>query len=491
VLGAVFGLLIAMTTTTVAWGQVGKQVAVAPNADGRLEAFFIGTDDALYHSWQVARNGDFNGDAVPLGDYAKQIVVGQNADGRLEVFYIGLDDYIYHINQVTPNGGWGGVYWLAGPAEQLSVAQNADGRLEVFYLGFDSNIYHINQVWPNGGWGGVYGLAGPAKQIALGRNQDGRLEVFYTALNDAIYHVNQVWPNGGWGGVYSLGGAAKQLVVAQNADGRLELFYIGTNDALYHNWEKAPNGITGWFGEAGLGGFARQITVGRNADGRLEEFHVGTNSALYHNWQDPHGASGGWSGESRLALGDRGWAKQITVAANADGRLEVFYIGPGDDNGIYHRSQVAPNSDWGGEGDLAGTFMWFGDIIYTDDWKPLSGVVMIGMLQNGWYSVDIRAHYAGFGCFHYGIAADVATRSPYVFGPFQHQEELHGTLCSGSPDDEWATTGYDAGIAANWGYIKHGKLFLKPDGQLDNPFGDLGALVSWVLDLAKNYAEGK
>jgi hypothetical protein len=84
-------------------------VAVGNNADGRLEIFYIGLDDVLYHNWQLAPNGKWIGENAvgPKGpSRAKQVAVGNNADGRLEIFYIGLDDVLYHNWQSAPNGNW-------------------------------------------------------------------------------------------------------------------------------------------------------------------------------------------------------------------------------------------------------------------------------------------------------------------------------------------------------------------------------------------------
>ena len=36
----------------------------------------------------------------------KALQVGRNADGRIEVFYIGMDDVLYHNWQLVPNGKW-------------------------------------------------------------------------------------------------------------------------------------------------------------------------------------------------------------------------------------------------------------------------------------------------------------------------------------------------------------------------------------------------
>jgi hypothetical protein len=47
---------------------------------------------------------------------------------------------------------------------------------------------------------------------------------------------------------------------------------------------------------------ANQIAVAQNADGRLEIFYVGTNNDLYHNWQMQPSISDNenWAGETRF-----------------------------------------------------------------------------------------------------------------------------------------------------------------------------------------------
>jgi hypothetical protein len=89
--------------------SLAKAVESGSNKDGRIEVFYIGLDDVLYHNWQLAPNGYWIGEN-PLGPSkpakVKQIAVGQNKDGRIEVFYIGLDDVVYHNWQLVPNGKW-------------------------------------------------------------------------------------------------------------------------------------------------------------------------------------------------------------------------------------------------------------------------------------------------------------------------------------------------------------------------------------------------
>jgi len=190
-----------------------------------------------------------------------------------------------------------------------------------------------------------------AKQIAVAQNLGGRLEIFYVGTNNELYHNWQLQPgisdNSNWAGETRFAkNSAKQVAVAQNADGRLEIFYVGTNNDLFHNWQLEP-GVSdpwNWAGETRFpGDSAKQIAVAQNADGRLEIFYVGTNNELYHNWQMIPSISddSNWAGETRFPQDS---AKQVVVAQNSNRRLEVFYVGTNDD--LYHNWQVDQNSMW-------------------------------------------------------------------------------------------------------------------------------------------------
>ena len=83
-----------------------SNIAVARNADGRLEIFAKGTDGAVWHQWQTAPNSPFSGWASLGGVITSDIAVGQNADGRLEAFVRGTDNAVWHRWQTAPNNGW-------------------------------------------------------------------------------------------------------------------------------------------------------------------------------------------------------------------------------------------------------------------------------------------------------------------------------------------------------------------------------------------------
>jgi len=134
--------------------------------------------------------------------------IRQNADGRLEAFAVGTDNGLWHIWQTAPNGNWSGWLPLGGVITTEPVcARNADGRLEVFARGADNALWHIWQTAPNNGWSSWASLGGVlTSRPACARNRDGRLEVFARGTDDALWHIWQTAPNNGWSAWASLGG---------------------------------------------------------------------------------------------------------------------------------------------------------------------------------------------------------------------------------------------------------------------------------------------
>ncbi|MEV6985232.1 hypothetical protein AB0M95_28770 [Sphaerisporangium sp. NPDC051017] len=285
--------------------------AVALNKGGWLEVFAVGTDGNMYHSYQASgRIGGWSpwysmGAPSGLSFSWARVVVGTNKDGRLEVFALGSNNELWHAWQLTAGGAWSGWASLGGQFEGEAlpaVGKNADGRLEVFITGGDGHLWHLWQLSPGGGWSGWLNEGGSLQHgantgPAVGVNQDGRLELFATGTDGRTYHKWQGF-SGGWSGWASMGSGGSFPVVERNQDGRLELFTNGGSHVL-HAWQVAPN--SGWSGFGGVGGQTNpynQPSVIRNLDGRLEVFaHAGINKtgAIIHSWQStPGGAWSGW-----------------------------------------------------------------------------------------------------------------------------------------------------------------------------------------------------
>lgn len=367
-------------------GTISANPSVGKNDDGSLEAFVwtVGVDAAkdLWHIGQTTTGGTW-GDWSSLGHPPTGLmlegspIVVQNDDGRLEVFATGSDNALWHIWQLEPNGSWSNWNSLGKPTNEgirplFSVHVNDDGRLEAFVLNNISSgntLWHIWQVAPNGSWSTWASLGNPPGADIISpplasQNKDGRLEAFAIDTNGALWHIWQTTPGGTWGNWFSSGGPARSnpnrtsAFIRKNDDGRLEVFVMiesadepfGTNvnTTLWHIWQVAPNGT--WSGWASLGSptptsVVSAPSVRKNQDGHLEAFVISSDGALWHIWQTtPGGTWGNWfslgtPSSSVNALGDP------FVSENDDGRLEAFAVG--SDDALWHTWQVTPGGNWG------------------------------------------------------------------------------------------------------------------------------------------------
>ncbi|MCP3136962.1 PASTA domain-containing protein [Pyxidicoccus xibeiensis] len=247
--------------------------------------------------------------------------------GRLVVFDRGTDNAMWHRWQLTRNGAWSdwgplGGTWTSDP----DCALNAPGGLVVFARGTDGAIWHCWQEGPDGDWSGWASLggqwtSGPSALLQTG----GRLVVFARGTDNAIWHRWQLSPNGDWSDWGPLGGTwTSDPGCALNAPGGLVVFARGTDNAIWHRWQEGPDG--NWSGWASLGG---QWTSAPSAallpGGKLSVVARGTDSKLWQRSQvSTNGSWGSWTLFGGTATSDP------DVALNADGSLVVFALQPGN-----------------------------------------------------------------------------------------------------------------------------------------------------------------
>lgn len=138
-----------------------KAIEVAKNHHGGLEAIYIGVDNQVYHNKQILVNSNFHwtGESLlgPIPNSAKAIAIGKNEDERLELFYIGTDNLLYHTWQIDTSGVWSEQSLLGGSSTKvlsIAVCKNSAKCLEVFYVSSGGKIYHNWQETPNGAWVG-------------------------------------------------------------------------------------------------------------------------------------------------------------------------------------------------------------------------------------------------------------------------------------------------------------------------------------------------
>ncbi|GAC1320734.1 MAG: hypothetical protein NVSMB2_16880 [Chloroflexota bacterium] len=341
--------------------RVGRAVflsgtaSVQQDALGRQQLFIRGRPEAMLSDiFQIGQSAANSGWTDWIGhghgfESGPDPAVGQNQDGRLEVFGV-APGRLVHKWETSPAAGWV-ANWaelVAGSSGTPTVGRNADGRLEVFSVWDDGALHHVWQTAPNAGWSAGASLGGtftfPTARAVVGTSPDGRQEVFVVAADGTVSHVYQVAPNGGWSGWLSHGGGVRgDLSIGTNADGRLELFALGTDGQTWYLRQIAPGSAwSAWVPWAGAT-LTSGPAVGRNLDGRLEVFAVGTDGSIWHAWQTaPNGGWSGWTNSGGPASGFT--SDSPAVAANADGRLEVFAVG--SDRDRYHVGQTAPNGGW-------------------------------------------------------------------------------------------------------------------------------------------------
>lgn len=190
---------------------------------------------------------------------------------------------------------------------------------------------------------------------AVGQNADGRLEVFSDgqgASGPEVRHIWQTAPGGGWSAWGGLGAPPPSdllgaIDVGRNADGRLEVFIrVGamSTGVIWHIWQTAPNnGWSAWdiLGAPPGGIQAHFLSVAGNADGRLELFTM-NDAGLAHIWQTA--PNNGWSAWDSLGKPGSTDVISLAIGRNADGRLEAFCGAL--DGALWHIWQTVPNGGW-------------------------------------------------------------------------------------------------------------------------------------------------
>jgi hypothetical protein len=125
-------------------GQLSSDPILAPDADGRLEVFALGTNNRVRHCWQnldLQWTGDWRAldDHLPSGQHqtalaeVKCAAMLNKQDGCLVVAATVAGNRVKTIAQKNPNGGWGNWRDHGGRVESTAaLGVNPNGVLEIF-----------------------------------------------------------------------------------------------------------------------------------------------------------------------------------------------------------------------------------------------------------------------------------------------------------------------------------------------------------------------
>ncbi len=325
--------------------------AVARNADGRLQAFYRGGDDALYTIAQDTPGSATWSNPISLGGaiFADPVVARGNS-GLLEVLVVGGGGVVYYNRQTSPSvNSFTGFTQLSGvSASNLAMHQNADGRLQAFYRGNNNAVWTVAQsAIGSSTWSAQLSLGGSTVDPPGVGRINGSLVVFHRGTDNSLYHTMQSAPNANtWSGLGTVVGPIESAPAVGNfnGDGSLIVFAEGDKTDLTYVILSPPEKRL-WFQESLGGSMILSPGLGTNADGHLDVFVLGPNQKLYNNYQ----LKSGWAGFAQLG-GSFSTALNTppVTALNANGKLAVFVRG--SDNSLYMATQTVA----GGSGAYSG-----------------------------------------------------------------------------------------------------------------------------------------
>jgi len=278
-------------------GTLSGGAATGRNAQGRLQAFFRGPGDRIWHKVQAsARVARWNGWYDLGGNASADPAIGRSADGRLLVFAVASDGRLrYRVQRRLHSAlAWDGWYDLGGGFEgRPAVYPDADGRLVVVCRTRDNGLMWMVQAGARGWdkWQDIDGVVAGDPYVV--RDGSGRLAVF--SLGPDGHVLCRTRKGSTWDAWQDLGGSFDGgPAVAVSTDGRLEVFAIDAQGAVSHNGQESGEKWSGW---QTLGGsFIGHTMVGRNLDGRIELFARTRHGQVQYRVQREPAKSAIWDG---------------------------------------------------------------------------------------------------------------------------------------------------------------------------------------------------
>lgn len=250
----------------------GSPVALANNANNRLELFGVTKSGSLVHQTQPALGAAF-GDAwlqaTTSGWFA--VAAETNLDGRIELDATTPSGSIFHRQQAAANANsWFNWHQLDGLLTSVAVAPNADGRLEMFGTNRQGQVFYRKQTSVNSATWGPWSqftatkFAGFMNSITAARDANGRIVLVGLTDDGQVLVGGQELANRDdpdfWLPFQPTITDVKPMIevaLATNDDGRLEL--LGTDgEQAWHISQKQAGGIA-WNIWAPIGSFSAVI----------------------------------------------------------------------------------------------------------------------------------------------------------------------------------------------------------------------------------------
>jgi subtilisin family serine protease len=289
----------------------GSPIAVARNADGRLDLFEVEPGGMLYHRSQASLSTNaWTPRSYLQPNYANAVAAEAGADGRLQIAFTNRrDESVWHRSQAfVDSDNWYSWSSMNGLLTAVAMARDSDGRMELFGVNRNGTAYQSMQTAPNAdtwtAWApfGTFNPTDRIRAIAAQTNGSGQIEVFMLLGDGRIWHKWQTQPGGAWTPWWNVDGQLASIAVARNNSGALELIGVNTSGQVWRRTQ-AFAGTNNWFSWSQLDSGMKHVAAETTVDGRVVLFTVDTNHTVWYRWQTAPDAST-WS--ARRSLGPLG-----------------------------------------------------------------------------------------------------------------------------------------------------------------------------------------
>ncbi len=375
------GTLLPGTARNAIPAPAGAQVALVARNSQQEDAFFAGSNGALFTTYEVndgAWSAPIALTAAGVAPAGAPVAASVRNDHQEDVFYVGNDGKLYTLFEAN-DGPWSAPIALTtafrvrtslpgralqfrslgvvSPGADIAVAVRNDQQEDVFFIGGNGVLYTLFEA-NDGAWSDPIALtaagAAPANApIAAAVRNDHQEDVFYAGSDGALYTIYEV-SGGAWSaplqitniniarpftnfGRYLPGRAPSVNVAPAGAhlaavvrnDHQEDVFFAANNGALYTNYEvndgawSTPIALTA-ANVLPAGGMVAGVV--RN-DHQEDVFFVGQDGALYTTFEAQDGP---WS--DAIALSQAGLAPAgaaLAAARRNDHQEDVFLASAG------------------------------------------------------------------------------------------------------------------------------------------------------------------
>jgi hypothetical protein len=289
---------------------------------GNIDQAYGGIKINIDRDYLDARFGGSGGGSGGGGGATRQASAATASDAAVDAFFTGSDGALWHAGY-RPRSGWGSPARLAGPPVSWpSAVTSGTGEVEVFYRGPGDRLRYLES-----GAGGTWSGPRPVPAGRLGSAplavsaSDGVIDVFWRgAVDRANLWSIQFRPGQGWSSPVLLAtGLASAPSPAVSFSGRVTVFWKGQDGRLWLTFHRQQHGRA-LPSALAMGRLGSGPHASGQSTGVMDVFWRGIRRAVgrHATFTWAHG----WRGPMRIADGLAG--PPFLVASSADTESAVW-----------------------------------------------------------------------------------------------------------------------------------------------------------------------